>query len=108
MIHRLCHVLLTYATRPMMWVLGGAYAIALAVMLCVYVTELKSPSPRRHEMAYPTFPYVGHLVSLNMLNGLQPLDNGILDRNVGTLQIDWFEPTDGKTGYRQRPDGGKD
>ena len=35
MFHRLCHVLLTYATRPMMWVLSGAYGLALIALTAI-------------------------------------------------------------------------
>ncbi|HLQ44759.1 MAG TPA: hypothetical protein VK137_08535, partial [Planctomycetaceae bacterium] len=100
MIHRLCHVLLTYATRPMMWVLGGAYGLFLIVMLAVYLPEATSKTPRGSEAAYPVRPSFGRKVHLNEPRAVRDFDAGKFDHSVGTLSIHW--PTAFATGTARR------
>src|SRR5712691_5388296 len=89
MFHRLFQVLLTYVTRPMMWVLGGFYGLLLIGMLADFLSHPTSKTSRPSDAAYPPFPSFGRTLTLNDLREIRDFDAGKFDHSAGTLVIHW-------------------
>ena len=83
MLRRMHYVLLNYATRPMVWVLGGIYVVILSVMI---FWSLQPPSNHR---AYPEFPNQGPMVVVNTPRGFEDFDQGRFDTSAKTALIQW-------------------
>lgn len=99
MLHRIAYVLWSYVTRPLVWVLGVAYA-------AVFCWAVNLPLDRVEQSAVPELPQPGRVLYLTDPEAIEKFDRGVFVRNAGTAVIYWFpENAGGRTGVRVFPDG---
>lgn len=85
MLRRIAHVLLNYATRPMIWVLGALYLVCLCGTLSDTVRPQNSPL----QAAYPEMSTWGRTLSLNHPQAFDELAQGGLEIRSPSVEVNW-------------------
>ena len=85
MMQRLGHVLLNYATRPMIWVLGALYLVCLCGTLSDTIRPQNSPL----QAAYPGMSNWGPTLYLNHPQAFHALAQGGLEIRSPSVEVDW-------------------
>jgi len=100
MLNRIYYVLLTYVTRPAVWVLGGLY-----VVVAIVVANWDVDNNTTHSVA-PGLPESRNPLYLADSESIRKFDEGEFDRNIRAAMIYWEgEIVNGVKAERILPDG---
>jgi hypothetical protein len=89
MIRRLAYVLLSYATRPLVWALAALYLVVLGISLWTAANDLYSQRARPLQAAYPVVDATSHQLVLSNPKIFADFENAKVDRNVTHVEIRW-------------------
>jgi hypothetical protein len=101
MLNRIIVVLSTYVTRPAVWVLGGAYAVAVLVVAC---WDFSRGAPTQSVAPGP--PQSMQTMNLTDVESIRKFDAGTFERNMRAVTIFWHnDVAEGSKPVRVWPDG---
>ncbi len=96
---QVCQVLLTYVTRPGVWVILAVYSVAAgSAMNMDFQVGFK-------QSVAPGPPQQGRVLFLTDPESILSFDKGVFDHSIGTAMIFWFDTVDGQTAERVFSDG---
>lgn len=89
MIRRLAYVLLSYATRPLVWLLASIYLTVLGISLWTAANDFYSQRVNPLQAAYPVVDTTSHQLVLSNPKIFADFENAKVDRNVTHVEIRW-------------------
>ncbi|MDB5348745.1 MAG: hypothetical protein JWP89_7122 [Schlesneria sp.] len=89
MIRRLAYVLLSYATRPLVWPLAAIYLVVLGISLWTAAEDFFTHRGHPLQTAYPVVDTTSHLLVLSDLKSLADFEKSGVDQNVTQVEIRW-------------------
>jgi hypothetical protein len=89
MIRRMAYVLLSYATRPLVWALAAIYLVVLGISLWTAADDFFTHRARPLQAAYPVVDYASHRLVLSDPKSLADFEHAKVDPNVTQVEIRW-------------------
>ncbi len=89
MIRRLAYVLLSYATRPLVWPLAAIYVVVLGISLWTAANDFFTHRGHPLQTAYPVVDTTSHRLVLSDPKSLADFENAKVDRGVTQVEIRW-------------------